>query len=64
MFAVWALKWIVAHSEKETLTPGIEIEENPVLGYGDCFMELIAKFPVSGIKIIAADHLEIFSGIC
>lgn len=59
MFAVWALKRIVTHSEEEALTPGIKIEENPVFGFGDCFMELIVNFPVSGIETIVAGHLEI-----
>lgn len=59
MFAVWALKRIVPHSEKETLPPGIEIEENPVLGFGDSFIELIVDLPVSGIKPIVPCHLEI-----
>lgn len=59
MFAVWALKRIVPHSEKETLTPGIEIEENLVLGFGDSFIELIVNRSVPGIKTIVAGHLEI-----
>ena len=59
MFAVWALKRIVTHSEKEMLTPGIEIEENPVLGFGDSFIELIVNLPVSGIKAIVPCHLKI-----
>ena len=59
MFTVWALKRVVPHSEKEMLTPGIEIEENPVPGFGDSFIELIVNLPVPGIKAIVACHLEI-----
>ncbi|MFQ7878238.1 hypothetical protein [Enterocloster sp.] len=50
MSAVWALQGVVPHGKKEKLTPGVEIEENPVFGFWDCFMELIVNLPVSGIK--------------
>lgn len=59
MSAVWALKRIIPHSEKETLTPGIEIEENPVFGLWNSFMEFTVNLPVSGIKPIVPCHLEI-----
>ena len=52
MSAVWALQGVVPHGKKEKLTPGVEIEENPVFGFWDCFMELIVNLPVSGIKPI------------
>lgn len=64
MSAVWALQGVVPHGKKEKLTPGVEIEENPVFGFWDCFMELIVNLPVSGIKPIVPGHLEVFSGIC
>nr|WP_289702448.1 hypothetical protein [Enterocloster clostridioformis] len=50
MSAVWALQGVVPHGKKEKLTPGVEIKENPVFGFWDCFMELIVNLPVSGIK--------------
>lgn len=53
------VKRIVPHSERETLTPGIEIEENPVFGLRNSFMEFIVNLPVSGIKPIVPCHLEI-----
>ena len=46
--------------KKEKLTPGVEIEENPVFGFWDCFMELVVNLPVSGIKSIVPGHLEVF----
>lgn len=60
MSAVWALQGVVPHGKKEKLTPGVEIEENPVFGFWDCFMELIVNLPVSGIKPIVPGHLEVF----
>lgn len=60
MSAVWALQGVVPHGKKEKLTPGVEIEENPVFGFWDCFMELIVNLPVSGIKSIVPGHLEVF----
>ena len=57
---VWALQEVVPHGKKEKLTPGVEIEENPVFGFWDCFMELIVNLPVSGIKSIVPGHLEVF----
>ena len=59
MPAFWALKGIVPHSKKEKLTPGIEIKENPVFGFWDCFMERTVNLPVPGIKTVVAGHLEI-----
>ena len=60
MSAVWALQGVVPHGKKEKLTPGVEIEENPVFGFWDCFMELIVNLLVSGIKPIVPGHLEVF----
>lgn len=60
MPAYWALKGIVPHSKKEKLTPGIEIEENPVFGFWDCFIERSVNLPVPGIKTIVPSHLELF----
>lgn len=53
---------IIPHSTKEKFTPGIEIEEDPVFGFWDRFMELIVNLPVSGIKPIVLGHLEILLG--
>lgn len=60
MPAFWALKGIISHSKKEKLTLGIEIKENPVFGFWDCFMERTVNLLVPGIKTIIPGHLQLF----
>lgn len=58
-FAVRALQGVIAHRGQETAAPGVEAENDPVLGFMDSFVEIFIHFTLSGIKPIVTGHLEI-----
>jgi len=59
-FAVWTLQGIIAHRKQEMLAPGVEIKDDPVLGFMDSLVKFIIDFTVSCIKPIVTRHLKIF----
>lgn len=51
---------VIAHGKQETLAPGVEIKDDPVLRFMDSLVKLIIDFTVSCIKPIVTRHLKIF----
>lgn len=58
----WTLKRVVTKGKKKELSPFIEIQQDPVLGFWNCPAELFIGFPVSCIKPVIAGHLEVLFG--
>lgn len=58
-FAVRTLQGVIAHSGQKTIAPGVETEDDPVLGFMDSFVKIFIHFTMSGIKPIVTGHLEI-----
>ena len=59
MIALRALQRIITKGKDDKFTPGIEIHQDPMLGFRDCFVKGLVYLTMPCIKSVIACHFEI-----
>ena len=58
MIALGALQRVITEGKDGKFTPGIEIQQNPLLGFRDCFVKGLVYLTMPCIKSVIACHFE------